>query len=69
MQMTKDLWPGWGLPNVHKEWECVIDIDHIFDITFSVSLHGGPLVSLHVGTICQSSSAWVIDSYTLMEFD
>ena len=30
MQMAKDLWPGWGLSNVHKEWERVIDIDHIF---------------------------------------
>ena len=39
-----------------------------FNITFSVSLHGGPIVSLRVGAVCQSSSAWVIVAYALMEF-
>ena len=39
-----------------------------FDITFNVLLHGGSIVSLRVGTMCQSSSAWVIATYALMEF-
>ena len=47
---------------------CVVDTDHIFDIVFNVLLHGGPIVSLCVGVVCQSSSTWVIVTYVLMEF-
>ena len=40
-----------------------------FDIDFSVSLHGGPIVSLRVNAVCQSLSAWVIATYALLEFN
>ena len=39
-----------------------------FDIVFNVLLHGGPIVSLCVGVVCQSSSTWVIVTYVLIEF-
>ena len=39
-----------------------------FNITFSVSLHGGPIITLRVRTVCQSSSAWVIATYAFIKF-
>ena len=39
-----------------------------FGIIGSVSFHGRPIVPLSVSPMCQSSAAWMVSTYSLMQF-